>query len=335
MNICLRCGKDFSRKDNLKRHFRNKKICKSIFLDVPPILLLTDYEKFLLVYKNMVSDPKVIQVPQKSDPKVIQGPQFSDPKVIQQRITKIECEYCGNEFNKKTNYYRHKRDRCIVLNKEKEDQEILKEYIDAKHEVLRLENEENQDKIKEELGEKIRLLEEQIVQQQLVQTNIGGDVNNNINNGNIINNIMINNFGEEKYNLTSEEVEEIMAAKYNMHTALIKKIHIDNQENRNFMVVSMKDKYAIIVKDGEKVYINRIDTIDKFVTGKTLLLGDLLEEHGKNFKEINPDYVGNVINFCSKDPEECKRIRSDVTLLFFNNKDIIKHTIDNNCIKNI
>ena len=58
------------------------------------------------------------------------------------------------------------------------------------------------------------------------------------------------------------------------------------------------------------------------------MLEDLLKEHGDNFKEINADYAGNVLTFLSKDVEECKRIRGDVTLLFINNKDIIKKTMD-------
>ena len=242
MNNCVRCGKTFSTKTNLTKHYHKKIPCNQYLNNLLPDSV-----------KNV---PNSILVSQNYQKGIIDSIKNTIPKVSQ-----WNCEFCGNKFSHKNNYYRHKKQSCKFVKAKTTQDQLIKELVDK------------YDELKSENNNKISQLEDKIMEQQQIieqitingdQTNISG--NQNINNGNIINNIMINNFGEEKINLTSAEVEQIMAAKYDMHKALIKKIHIDNPENRNFMIFSMKDKHAIIIKDGEKVYVNRIDAIDKFVT---------------------------------------------------------------------
>ena len=325
MQQCSRCNKSFSNKSNLTRHLRRQNQC---------VLFNT---------LNMVSDDHNPKEVTQNNTKVTQsntnGYHKGNTNTLPE-ITQWICEFCDTTFGHKNSLYRHKKHYCKFIKSEKVESELIRQLLEMKYDNLKLEKEisnENYGKLKAELELKISQLEDKIIEQHQIisQTTINGNVNQGTVNNVITNNIIINNFGEEQISLTSEEVEQIMAAGYDMHRALGKKIHIDNPENRNFMIFSMKDKHAIIIQNGERMYVNRIDTIDKFVTGKTLMLEDLLKEHGKNFKEINPIYAGDVINFCSSDQEECKRIRGDVTLLFINNKDTIKNTIDTNNIKNI
>ena len=249
MQKCSRCNKFFSNKSNLTKHLRKQNLC----IVVDTLNMISDAD----------SEHKVNTNDAQSEHKVNTTGSNSEHKVNTKMFTKVDCEFCGREFNQKTSYYRHKRSYCCVLRAERKQNEFAKELLE-KYEELKTQGEENSNQLKDELQNKITQLEEKIIEQQQIITQT--TINGNVNQGNITNNIMINNFGEEKFNLTSAEVEEIMAAKYNMHTALIKKIHIDNPDNRNFLIVSMKDKHAIVIKNGEKVYVNRLETIDKFVT---------------------------------------------------------------------
>ena len=55
----------------------------------------------------------------------------------------------------------------------------------------------------------------------------------------------------------------------------------------------------------------------------------------KKFKNINSKRSKSVINYCKNDNEEYQRIKTDATLLLFNNKDMIKDTYKEKYNKNI
>ncbi len=140
-----------------------------------------------------------------------------------------------------------------------------------------------------------------------------GHIGDNI--GNNITNITINNFGEEKFNMTAQDCEKIMSHEFDMIVKLIEYIHIIPPENRNAFIPSLKEKYAMILKDQKWDLVDRKEFIDNLVISKNVMLEKMLDEYGSQFENVNPNRSRSVINYCKNDEEEYKRIKTNANLL--------------------
>lgn len=85
---CFRCGKEFNRIDNFKRHLRKSIICDAIYMDVDRKLIINCYDLLLKQFLNEQTKPQ-----------------------------KYICEYCHVEFASRCNYYTHKLHRCGINKK--------------------------------------------------------------------------------------------------------------------------------------------------------------------------------------------------------------------------
>ena len=333
MKYCFRCGNSYSTKSNLNKHLRRNVQCEQKIMKISRIEIINNYNK----YEDLYLQSQVSQSITNSIPEVSQSITKSIPEVsLTDNITeKIKCEFCQTVFTHKNNYYRHKKYYC-----DKSKQNILmEEFLSTKYNLLKLEYEEKLEKqtekieaqmeetnkLKQELEDKIKELESKMVTTSQINN---GHIGNNIVNGDINNVTIINNFGEEKFNITAKDCEKIMSHEFDMIVKLIEYIHIIPPENRNAFIPSLKEKYAMILKDQKWNLVDRKEFIDNLVINKNVMLEKMLDEYGTQFENVNPNRSRSVINYCKNDEEEYKRIKTSANLLLFNNKDMIRDTYE-------
>jgi len=345
MKYCFRCGKSYSTKTNLNKHLRRNVQCEPNYLNISPNIIITEYDNyenaFITVYESK-KDP-IIPVLGSSFGSVL----YQQGSINLSQTGKIICEYCKTEFTRKTNYYRHKKNRCKII----KQHQIMDEFLNTKYDLLKLEYEEKlkeqieneiklkeeTNKLKEELEDKIKDLESRLVPStsNTQQINNGHIGDNNEHIGDNITNITINNFGEEKFNISVQDCEKIMSHEFDMIVKLIEYIHIIPPENRNAFIPSLKEKYAMIMRNQKWDLVDRREFINDLVISKNVMLEKLLDEYGPQFENVNPNRSRSVINYCKNDEEEYGKIKTNTNLLLYNNKDLVKNTFENNYNKKI
>ena len=116
---CFRCGKNFWRKYDLKRHLLERvTACKVRYLNIPrenAFMYYSDnYEDFVDKLNESGVDLEDLDV--------------AKPHVIK----KYECEDCGGIFSHKKSYHRHRKHNCNSIKKQKlikyEDELIEHKY---------------------------------------------------------------------------------------------------------------------------------------------------------------------------------------------------------------
>jgi len=358
MKYCFRCGNSFTTKSNLNKHLRKKKPCEIIYLDILRDDVIKRYKEyikdFISVYKIKMdsiannlpikTNTTANNLPIKTNTTANNLPIISNTMDSENLGTNSEtesaisgklCEYCGKKFSHRNSYYLHKKKYCKVIKNNIEKEELMDEFLNTKYSLLKLEYEEKlEEKLEEEriknvatkeiLENKIKELESKLIPtaSQINNGHIGDNINNNIAN------ITINNFGEEKFNMTVQDCEKIMSYEFDMIVKLIEHIHIIPPENRNAFIPSLKEKYAMILKDQKWDLVDRKEFIDNLVISKNVMLEKMLDEYGSQFENVNPNRSRSVINYCKNDEEEYKRIKTNANLLLFNNKDMIRDTYE-------
>lgn len=199
-------------------------------------------------------------------------------------VIKITCENCGKSFTQKTNYYRHKQHYC----KTKENNI----------------NKNNINEVVDELKRDIQELKNKI---------------NNTNNTNT--NKIINNYGEEKYNLTLEDCKNIISFNNDMIIELIKNIHFNIKENQNIYIRSFKEKYAGIFVNQKWIPIERENLISELILKYSTLLKNILDKCDDNLLNGYANNAKNIINSYTNDKEMIKYIRSNLKLMILNRSD--------------
>jgi hypothetical protein len=354
MYYCFRCGKQTKTKSNLNSHLRNKKKCDIKYMYISRKSIINEYEKYLNEYFTVVeeySGSNIGSLNKKIGSNMIQQNSVNSLlgsnneiklfSIDDKQTDKIICEYCKKEFTLKTNYYRHKKKRCKVI----KQHQIMDEFLQTKYDLLKLEYEEKlkaetekiEEKLKEKLEDKIKDLESRLVPStsNTQQINNGHIGDNNGHIGDNITNITINNFGEEKFNISAQDCEKIMSHEFDMIVKLIEYIHIIPPENRNAFIPSLKEKYAMIMRNQKWDLVDRREFINDLVISKNVMLEKLLDEYGPQFENVNPNRSRSVINYCKNDEEEYGKIKTNTNLLLYNNKDLVKNTFENNYNKKI
>jgi hypothetical protein len=126
-----------------------------------------------------------------------------------------------------------------------------------------------------------------------------------------------------------------MSHEFDMIVKLIEYIHIIPPENRNAFIPSLKEKYAMIMRNQKWDLVDRREFINDLVISKNVMLEKLLDEYGSQFENVNPNRSRSVINYCKNDEEEYGKIKTNTNLLLYNNKDLVKNTFENNYNKKI
>ena len=212
---------------------------------------------------------------------------------------KFNCNFCNKHFNHKTSCYRHQKHYCKkkkkveIKNKKEEEskklEETMKELEEAKKEI---------DKLK---------------RSQHVT------YNNNIT-------VIAHNKQPDLSHLTDRDYLKIMDRGFNSVPKLIEAIHFnpDKPENQNVYIPNIKNKYAM-VWNGKKWELNSRENIidDMYDDNSDLLLDKLeqleeLDDKNKILKKFK--------RFLSKkeDSDIKNKIKEDIKLLLYNNKNLIK-----------
>ena len=349
MNICLRCGKDFSRQDSLKRHLRNKKVFISKFLDIPRETMEENYEQNLKLIEKMRGIQKVsfgINPPTNQVSFGINSPQLginlvslsNNSQEPDDNVTKeiYKCEYCDKGYTRKNNYYRHRKNICVPKEEkcQAEQQQIIEQLMELSSQMSEMKNEHNLEK--EELKNKIEELESKLVVTHGSTNN--GTINNqhatNINNNNVT--INITNYGSEDLShMTVQDWETILGKEFDMLPNFVEYIHIDNEENRNIYVPSVKNAVALIWKNNKWVALDKKAFITKMLIDKRLQLQEAINTHGDDFTNVNKNRAQAVFDYVNNDEDELKRIKNETTLMLTSNKDEVKNTYEKNYGKKI
>ena len=320
MFICFRCGHEFNRLNNFKKHLKKDNKCVVRYINISRKSILEKYDEIYDKYYEIFAEKK--------------------ENIVEDNV--IKCQKCHKIFKHRSNCNVHMKKHCPVLKKEM----LVEEFLNTKYNLLKLEYEEKLEEkieekleeeriknatIKENLENKIKDLESKLIpmSSQINNGHIGDNIGNNITN------ITINNFGEEKFNMTAQDCEKIMSHEFDMIVKLIEYIHIIPSENRNAFIPSLKEKYAMILKDQKWDLVDRKEFIDNLVISKNVMLEKMLDEYGSQFENVNPNRSRSVINYCKNDEEEYKKIKTNANLLLFNNKDMIRDTYETKYNKKI
>ena len=314
MRVCFRCGYDFNKVYNFNKHLKKVNKCKIKYIKISRKKILNDYDNLYNKYYDKLVELKKNHI---------------DDNII-------KCIKCGKIFKHRSNCNVHMKKHCPIIKKEN----LMDEFLNTKYNLLKIEYEEKLEEkleeerikniiIKESLENKIKDLETKLIPTQINNGHIGDNIGYNITN------ITINNFGEEKINMTAKDCEQIMSNEFNMIVKLIEYIHIIPPENRNAFIPSLKEKYAMILKDQKWDLVERKEFINNLIINKNIMLEKMLDEFGAEFTNVNPNRSRNVINYCKNDEDEYKKIKINANLLLFNNKDIIRDTFETKYNKKI
>lgn len=335
---CLRCGKKFRGKYDVKRHLRSKQLCPPIYLNINENDMLTNYNYYFDIYKKHIYNISM-DIEKKNKEK--------NKKTNTNGVT---CEWCGKKFTFKSNCYTHKSKHCRVIKLEQNKKNmIMNELLESKVNLLEInyedkinemkEKQEKQDKEKEELINKIKQLED-ILSNQLIPTNNTTNNNQmNINNTagqiaeNITNNnhIVINNYGQEDLSSIDRTVfERIAANEYTMIQDMIDYIHIETECNRNVYIPSHKEKYAMILNNHKWDIVDKRELIDNLVYDKRQMLHKLLNIYRDELDTISAKRTQSILEYCESEMGEILKIKSEVLTKLLNNRDNIRYTFEVN-----
>ena len=135
--------------------------------------------------------------------------------------------------------------------------------------------------------------------------------------------------------MTVADWEMIIGKEFDMIPCFVEYVHIDNEENRNIYVPSIKNAVAVVKRDGKWVRLDKNSFITKMLIDKRLQLQAAIDTHGDEFVHVSKNRAQNVLNYCNNDEVELKRIKGDTTLMLIDNKEIVKETLEKNSGKKI
>ena len=284
---CDRCGKIFKHKTNFKRHLNRKYPCTQIIHNRTQ----THTEKS----------------------ETCDDLEESSYTVRTQTNEKVKhgCKWCKYLFSQKSSLTRHINKYCKIKkdidNEEKRIYlELLEDMSNMKSEMEKLKNENNQLKINNS-------------QINSNNTNITNIQNNNMN-------VNLVPFGHEDFNTLSEkELLKLMKRGYKSLTELIKIINFNKNrpENNNIYSNNIKSKY-VIAYDGEQwILLDKQETIIDMINRYGGHIEDKYYELDEKLDEFAKRKLSRFVKNYS-DIEALERYQNDITLILYNNKDIIK-----------
>ncbi len=316
---CLKCNRDFKRKEHLDAHLKKKNPCKpkipQIILKIPqnPLeipqndlnnpnvqllikMLTTDVNNFTNepIPKENVNLPKenvnlpLIEPINEPIPKETINLPLIEP--INEPIPKeiIKCNYCNDTFARKNSLYRHVKQYCPVVNQQnKEKQEIFEQLKMLESKNKQLEDDiKNKDKELKNKDKEFKNLKKEIKNKSPI-------TNNTIVNGfnNITNNIVMVSYGQEDLSkISAKMLSTVCKRGYNSVPQLIEMVHFNPiyPEFHNVYIPSVKDKHAMVydgnmweLKNKDEVVSEMYDNNRDFILDNISSVDKLLNENEK------------------------------------------------------
>ena len=216
------------------------------------------------------------------------------------------CKYCSKGYNTRQSKWMHEQ-KCKITTETKNS---LEEQVKI-------------------LNEKVQILEQK-----------PNSITNNTTNNNITNNTniqyVINAPTASSINhLTFEHQKNILNKGLNSLTYLIENVNFNKSipENHSYCVTAINDKHASVIdeKTNTIVKTNKDDLYDNVLTSHLELLEQISknQKFTKDEKQIYSEKINYLKTSMYQNNKFKKRYKSDINLISYNNKDMVKETWKN------
>jgi uncharacterized C2H2 Zn-finger protein len=268
---CKRCGYYCHQKNDLRKHFNRKNVCKPVLINIDVTVLLSelDGKKQEGVEKAFKGVQNGVEGVEKGVEKQKNVKYIEKHSYISSENPEYKCSNCGNIFKKKKYLTQHiNRYNC----KKTANFVSQTEIVQIKNELNLIKQE------KESLKKQLELLMIKRNKSNINienQTNISNQINNNIN-------IQINSFGNEDIEyISSDFYKNLFNGPYGAIPKLIQQIHFnpEHPENWNVKIVNDKSSKADIydAKQCKWVKRDKQDTLNSLVEKGYGILDDQFE----------------------------------------------------------
>ena len=290
---CDNCNKEFKQKCDYVRHINRKNKCISVLAPI-------DSRKAPIDSSKTLKDSPVRQ---------------------------NQCQNCKKVFSKNSNLCRHIDNKICYTEK---DLSMIEELRVELKEELKKEFEDTVSKLLkkvEDLEKKNNLITVTNNNSHNTTHNTDNSINNNIGN---INNIIMVNYGKEDISkLDPSKILKCIKGGFDSTLKLTEVVHFnpDHPEYHNVYISNMKNKYAMVYKDGEWSTVVKKDLIEKLYEDKK----NYIEENIDTFYDSLTKSQKNSLNRWLETDDEHERInkiKEDIKLLLFNKRNIPLKTRD-------
>ena len=148
--------------------------------------------------------------------------------------------------------------------------------------------------------------------------------NNTINNTTNIQNITINNFGTENIkSLKKENILNCIDRCYSCIPLLFKMIHIDQPENRNLYLTSMKHSFLYTYQNNKWVLDDLTKILDIAKNTKKDIMEEYFYDNKDKFKKYKQRNIHKMLNDYEKGLLH-NRYNRKLKMILYNNKNLLK-----------
>jgi len=244
----------------------------------------------------------------------------SNNKLIILSIEKeYKCQNCYKKFSTNSNLCKHiSKNSCKP--KEHDDLISLKrefEQYKKENQERQIENEKVVNRLKQEI---ICLKESPIVSGQM--TNIDQSVGKTVN---TINNIVVLNYGSEDMSkIDREKILQCVKQGFRSAVRLTDAVHFDpdKPENHNVYISNLKNKYAMIFRNGSWEAITKTELIDKIYNDKKNYIENNIEQFYESMSLSQKNALQRWLH-TDDDHPKIGKIKEEIRLLLFNKKEIV------------
>jgi hypothetical protein len=256
-----------------------------------------------------------------------------------------KCEGCRKKFNRKNNYYRHRKFHCSVLKDDYVALKLHKKKLDTTYRQMKQEHLKLDDENEDIATTIINDIKDSSNQSQNIQTN---KIENSLNSYNtnahnfqlkqnthdIFNknefNITINEYGNEDVSsFTQNEWKQIVKRLYHALPDLVKKVHFDIETNRNVYVPNIREKYAMVWKDGNWEMMDIRDVLDDLLVNNTDRIYEFLEENEGILSNSLHNKMNDIIEKIGNSKKLQKKYQDQIKTILINNRSVVKKTYEN------
>ncbi len=304
---CDTCNKDFTTKNNLVKHIKNKS-CKMVKM----LKFMCKCGKSYATMGNLVRHQCKCAI------------NIDDMDNIN-NINNINCNQC-DEFNH--HHDNHHYDNQI--NSDCEDELI--EHANGDDKIYSKADLAMINELKEGFAKEIKALKNEIIGLRYGDITIVNDNKKTINNiNNTVNNIVVVTYGAE--DMSKIDRNAILACinkgPYRSALQLTDVVHFDpnHPENHNIYISNMKNKYAMEYKNNQWNMVIKSDLIDKIYRNKKEYIEENIEQFYDSLSEKQIDRLHEWLKNDEDDEEKKRAIKEEICLLLFNKRKTIKTCI--------